>query len=96
MKDNSLTVDEAIDLVRKYSWPEMGDSCGHTGCEMHQEVKRRIHSTLGGLGADRNLDSVEAMIRTSTGRWWEPWHLLGHCLAIETDGRTYYYEVPAP
>lgn len=93
----ALTKDEAVRLVREYSWAEQVESCGHHGCRDHLADGRRfIHSRRGGFGADNSLESVEAEIASAAEvRWVDS--LLGHNLAIvQPDGRYCCVDVPRP
>lgn len=93
-----LTKDEAIEHLRRASWAPMVDTCGHNGCEDHvgASPRRRIHSLLGGIGADHNLEDAEERIRTAEFVGWVR-HLLRHDLYVRTpEGRQYYYDVPRP
>lgn len=97
MKDTLLTKAEAIELVRKHSWADEVESCGHRGCEEHLiDGPRSIHTRRGGIGADNSLESVERDIESAQEIGWVD-SLLGHNLAIvQPDGSYYCVDVPRP
>lgn len=95
MSSDVLTKDEALRLVRTYSWATQVETCGHRGCEEHRGGGPRIiHTRRGGFGADNSLESVEAEIASATEvRWVDS--LLGHNLAIiQPDGKYCCVDVP--
>lgn len=82
---------DVIQRVRDAAWPETDDD-GKTG-------RRLVHSRLGGLGADWDVDAVVALVERADVVAWEPTPLgFGHDLVVvEATGRTpYRFEVPAP
>lgn len=94
----TVTVDEAIRLVREYSWLEPGSevTCGHTGCEDHRGEGRRMIHTYGSFGCDLDVASVEQMIREAESIRWVD-HLLRHDLAvIASNGRALCLDIPGP
>jgi hypothetical protein len=92
-----VSKEDAIAAVRAAGWPEMGDSCGHRGCEEHQEPKRWIvHSRAGGFGCDVDVESAVQEIEAGQRCVWV-YGLLGHNLVVVgADGRTLAYEIPRP
>jgi len=95
--NDTVSKDEALALVRKHSWAEQVESCGHRGCEEHlMDGPRSIHTRRGGFGADNSLESVEQDIAMASEiRWVDS--LLGHNLAIiQPDGKLCCVDVPRP
>lgn len=94
---STISKDEAVQLVRKYSWANRVATCGHTGCEDHEgDGPRMIHTRRGGIGADNSLESIEAEIAAAQTIEWVN-SLLGHNLAIvQPDGRYVCVDVPRP
>ena len=92
-----LSKDQAVELLRQAAWTETIAACGHTGCTDHPGPGRtRIHSFLGGLGADHDVDDAENIIRAADKVGWLP-NVFSHDLHVRTsDGRTYHYDVPKP
>jgi hypothetical protein len=92
-----VSKEEAYDAAEKAAWPEMGESCGHRGCEEHREAKRLlIHCRAGGLGADWPLaDVVNAIVNAQQCAWVVD--LMGHdLLVVAEDGRRLLFEVGRP
>lgn len=54
-----------------------------------------VHCFLGGLGADWDLATAIALVRSAEKVGWVP-HLLRHELAALKDGKLYCFEVSAP
>lgn len=91
MESADLTIEETVALLREHAHTYEGD---------HPDAGRTlIHSRLGGIGADWDLESAIALAEASTWRGWVS-SLLGHNLGIgtERDGRArlYCFDVPAP
>jgi hypothetical protein len=54
-----------------------------------------VHSFLGGIGADHDLDLALGLVIDAEEIAWTT-HLLRHDLAVRVDGRVYHYDVPRP
>lgn len=94
---SDLTIDETVALLRAHAFtvpePEDGD-------DWTSDVGRTlIHSRLGGIGADWDLDAAIALTQRSTWRGWLD-SMLGHNLGIGVSDngreRLYAFDVPAP
>ncbi len=96
-KPDEVSKEDAIAAVTAAAWPEMGEACGHTGCEDHREVKRRlIHSRAGMFGADSTLEGAIAEIQSAQQCLWVA-DVMGHDLLVVTaEGRRHFYEVRRP
>ena len=87
--------DEAKRVVSAAGWDE-GAECEH--CEGTGKApggRRLVHSMLGGLGADHEVEWVNVAIDRADRVEWVNGPL-GHDLALTVDGRTYYYQVARP
>jgi hypothetical protein len=91
---------DAIIAVRDASWTQYRAelaTCGHTGCEDHPGGVQRIHSLLGGFGADWDVDQVVPFIESAQRCGWLVGSLLGHELAVVgADGRRMRFEAKRP
>lgn len=95
--DFSVSVNDALELVRTYSWDrhEKDTTCGHTGCEDHPVTTRVIHATRS-FGCDWQIDDALDAVRTAKSIRWAL-NLFRHDLAVEQeDGSVVCFEVPAP
>jgi hypothetical protein len=68
-------------------------------CRVRSEIvslRRIVHSYLGALGADHDLESAARHVAEAEAVYWVA-HPLGHDLAVQLpDGHLYYYAVPRP
>lgn len=86
MTDDAQRIDAetAAAAVKAAAWRD-----DETGTE-------RIHSMLGGFGADHDLEFALQTVASAAGAAWVD-HPLRHDLAVKCDdGRVYYYDVPRP
>lgn len=90
----------AIAAVRDASWIQYRAdlaACGHPGCEDHPGGVSRIHSILGAIGADWDVDAVVAFIETAQRCGWLVTTGSSHELAvIGADGRRMRFEAKRP
>lgn len=90
---SELTIEETVALLRSRAFEVPPDS------DTSDAGRVIIHSRLGGIGADWDLDDAIALAERSTWRGWMD-SLLGHNLGIEHyDGdrlRLYAFDVPRP
>lgn len=92
-----LTKEEAIRLVNEHSSQEFDESCGHTGCEDHLIVARRVIHCLGNFtGADWDVESVKTEIRESDEVRWVGGPGFDHGLAVVKGNRMWRFAVPRP
>jgi hypothetical protein len=91
---------DAIAAVHAASWVQYRSelaTCGHRGCEDHPGGVQRIHSMLGGFGADWDVDDVVLFIETAERCGWLEGSFLGHQLAVVgADGRRMRFEANRP
>lgn len=60
-----------------------------------EDGRTTLHSFLGGIGADHDLDSVLKHIEAADEVAWAD-HLFHHDLAVRLGGRIYRYDVQRP
>lgn len=74
-----------------------GEECEHCGGSGRVAGGRMlIHSILGGMGADHEVDDVLAQLDRATDVRWSDMGPLGHDLVVTVDGRKYFYQVKRP
>jgi hypothetical protein len=95
-----ISKDEAIAAVRRDSWTQYRSelaTCGHPGCEDHPGGVERIHSLLGGIGADWDVTHVVEFIESAQRCGWLKGSFLGHQLVVlGADGRRVRFEAKKP
>lgn len=86
---------DAIERVRAAGWDE-GRDCDHCGGSGRVPGGRvLVHSRLGWLGADHDVESVvEKVQRADSCRWVRGF--MGHDLLVVVDGKEYVFQVPRP
>lgn len=93
---DEITKEEALAALRAAAWTQPARDedaeCGHPGCVNHPGPGRlRIHSILGGIGADHDLTTAEHYVDQAESVRWSP-SFSGHDLVVSMpDGRVYWY-----
>lgn len=94
--------DEARLLASEHAWEE-GVDCPHCGGSGRAEGgRKRIHSVLGGIGADWDLDEVLAAIDSAVEvRWGDGFMDHDLLVVVPNDGLAgrylvYAFQVPSP
>lgn len=97
-----ISKDEAIAALEANAWSDMVATCGHTGCEDHRgRGPYRIHSFLGGFGADWDLaEAIELVHRADTVGWvgltGREMFTMGHDLFALVADKTYFFDARRP
>jgi hypothetical protein len=60
-----------------------------------EDGRTTVHSFLGTIGADHDLDDALARVEKSDDRAWVT-HMIQHDLAVLVNGKQYHYDVQRP
>ena len=85
--------EEAIRLAEAQAWDE-GRDCEHCGGSgIVPGGRRLIHSILGFIGADWDVEEVADVVRRADRVQWVGDDQTEHQLVVEVDGRVYQFAV---
>jgi hypothetical protein len=82
-------------LVREAAWDEQQDCPSCHGEGRVPGGRMVVHSRMGGIGADWNLEGVLEAVDKADNIWWSK-SIFGHDLVVEVDGKPVSFEVRRP